>query len=118
MFERKRRIDELKRNCFNARKMLITFNFNVIDTAERSVKPGCIIMTYLIDHGRLSPWVDGINPEKSYRIVSMGVKYCSEFDPKQPSVFPCRCTSCPHYEKYQDYLIACRALETEKKKTR
>ena len=118
MFEKKRQIDELKKKCFDARKKLIKFDLTVKDTEERATKFSCIVMKYLVDHGRLSPWVDGINPEKSYKIVFAGVKYCSEFDSKQPTTFPCRRTTCPMYEKYREYLIACRALETVKKKTR
>lgn len=117
IIEKKRRIEELKKACFDARKKLVNFTINKNDMEIQS-EPYCIIKNYVMDIYHLKPWADGMNPEDSYRVVGSKTKYCFNFNSKQPLMFPCKYNNCPMYAKYQEYIDACIALRTAQNKTR
>lgn len=106
IIEQKRQLNELRKECFEARDQLIVVSNN----KTPSNKIGCIRMIYNIECGMVKPWVSGVNPENTYRAVGPTVSYCSSFDPNQPMVFLCDNTSCPMYDKYIEYKNKCSAL--------
>ncbi len=114
IIEQKRQLNELRKECFEARDQLIVVSNN----KTPSNKIGCIRMIYNIECGMMKPWVSGVNPENTYRAVGPTVSYCSNFDSQHPMVCICCNTTCPMYSKYVEYKNKCLALHRFETKTK
>ena len=111
-FEKKQKLDTLKKDCFNAREELIVSKDNINGKTLR----GCIELKYFVGTGVLDAWHIGVQPEKTYRVSGPHISYCSFFNPKNPMINRCGNTLCPMYDKYQNYLRAVKKLQEEKSK--
>ena len=109
--ENRQVITDMKKECFNARKQLI-----VISDKVDGEKIGCIKLKYEIVNYLQDPWIAGVNPENTYRIMGPRIDYCFSFNSKNPLKSTCRCTSCPMYDKYQKYLNTVKSLQFAKEK--
>ena len=114
MIEQKRQINQMRKECFDARYKLI-----VVETDKTPAnKIGCIKMIYNLECGMIKPWNSGVNPENTYRAVGPNVSYCSNFDPQRPIVCLCYNTTCPMYQDYVKYKNKCLALQALETKTK
>ena len=112
--EKRRQINQLRKERFDARDRLIVIENN--KTPSKAVS--CIKMTYNIECGIINPWHYGMNPEDAYRAVELGVSYCPNFDPGNLMLCVCCDTTCPMYQDYINYKNKCLALQEIEAKTR
>jgi hypothetical protein len=112
IIEHKRKLDALKQECFDARARLIV----VADENDESAPRGCIKLKYSVGCGVLNAWRVGMKPENTYRIIGPSISYCIGFNSGNPTRCECGNTSCPMYQKYQEYLYACQKLQNAKSK--
>lgn len=117
MFEKQRakkqKINKLKKDCFEARQRLLGIQY------QGDAEPiSCIRMKYSLVSYIQDPWVGGVNPENSYRMVGPKISYCFSFNSKKPMEHLCRCLSCPMHKDYIKYISALEALQAAQTKTR
>ena len=110
--EQKRKINELKKDCFDARNNLVV----VVDEERSSDTIGCIKLELAAKECIIDAWRADILPENTYRVVGPIVKYCFSFNSKKPLASQCHCSSCPKYAQYQKYVQTLEALNNAKTK--
>lgn len=108
--EKKRKIQELKRNCFFARKDLIC-----VGDERVNIEPACIRMMCGVESQFYEPWIANVDPEGAYKAIGLSVRYCAEFDAIRPLRYVCKSSTCPMYAKYIKYIQACSALDSKTK---
>lgn len=108
--ERKKRLNQLRKECFKARDDLIVMS----DKKILEKQCGCIRLEYTVECSILNPWISGINPEKTYRTVGPKISYCEKFDKNNPVKFECDNKSCPMYPKYLRYINKCQSMKSDK----
>ena len=107
----RKKISQLKQNCYNARNNLIVSSDN-----QANELVGCIKLVYFMRSVIIDAWKINIQPEDTYKVIGPYVKYCSDFDPKKLLRNPCTRVTCPMYRKYQQYLEEYEALQRAKGK--
>lgn len=110
---KRQKINKLKKDCFEARQHLIGIQYQGYDEPISCIRMKYSLVSYVQD-----PWIAGVDPEKSYRMAGPSISYCFSFNSKKPMEHLCRCTSCPMYRDYINYISTLEALQAEKTKTR
>ena len=110
MIERKKRLNQVRKECFDARNDLIVMSNKKI--LEKQC--GCIRLEYTVGCAIINPWSININPEKTYRTVGPRISYCEKFDEKNPMAVLCENTSCPMYSKYMRYINKCKSMKSDR----
>ena len=110
MIERKKRLNRLRKECFDARNDLIVMS----DKKILEKKCGCIRLEYTVGCAIINPWSININPEKTYRTVGPRISYCEKFDEKDPIKSKCDNKSCQMYPKYLRYINKCQSMKSDK----
>lgn len=109
---KKQKLNELRKECFDARKnLIVSCDENLLAKSR-----GCIKLGYVLGLSMINPWVISVEPEKVYRIVETKISYCDNFDPGYPMILQCSETTCPMYNDYIKYVRKARLLELEKSK--
>ncbi len=110
MIERKKRLNQVRKECFDARNDLIVMS----DEKILKRRCGCIRLEYTVECAIINPWTFGTKPEKTYRTVGPRISYCENFNEKNPVDFLCADTSCPMYAKYMRYINRCKSMKSDK----